>query len=266
MTRKNCIFLLFTFFYCAARGQLLLKKEIPVKASFISTDNFGNIYAVSEGDLFKYNADGDYVNSFSTKKTGRISSIDAANPLRILVYAKDFAMAYVFDANLALQSTISLRELNFSDPQLICSSNSASMWVYDRASTVLTKLYENLNVAAQSQPLNLTVKDELNPVMICERDNWLVMLNDKTEFFVFNKEGSYYKTIPADSVSSFTMSDSDLFFLKNGKAFSTNILSGITNEGFTDKNFEHATDIHIRSGHMVVLYPDHISVFDIVQK
>lgn len=267
MSKKICtaVFLFITA-TCFAQEKLLFKKNIPIKASFISTDNLGNIYAVAEGNLFKYNENGELVNSYSNKKLGRISSIDASNPLRVLVYVKDFAIVYVFDASLALQSSVKLLELNFTDPQLICSSNTASLWVYDRATTMLAKLNENLTMAAQSQPLNLTIKEELNPVMIQERDNWLVMLNRNDGFLIFNKEGSYFKKIPADSVSCFTMSDANLYFVKNGKIFSANIYSGLSDSGYADTAFEKAVDAHIRMGQLVVLYEDSVSVFDVVQK
>jgi hypothetical protein len=60
------------------------------KRSHVEVDAFGNIYVINNDEIIKYNVDGVLQKKFSTKRYGKIDFVDAMNPLKVLVYYKDF--------------------------------------------------------------------------------------------------------------------------------------------------------------------------------
>ena len=79
-----------------------------------AVDNLDNVYVLASTDqLKKYNAAGDSVAVFNNiKKFGKLSTIDVSNPLKVLLYYKDFSTIVVLDRLLAIRNTIDLRQQN----------------------------------------------------------------------------------------------------------------------------------------------------------
>jgi len=79
-----------------------------------AVDNLDNVYVLASTDqLKKYNAAGDSVAVFNNvKKFGKLSTIDVSNPLKVLLYYKDFSTIVVLDRLLAIRNTIDLRKQN----------------------------------------------------------------------------------------------------------------------------------------------------------
>ncbi len=67
-------------------------KTIPGDYRYFTVDNLGDIYLVTASDqLKKIRSNGDSVGVFNdVKKFGALTSIDASNPLKILLYYEDF--------------------------------------------------------------------------------------------------------------------------------------------------------------------------------
>ncbi|MBP6456967.1 MAG: hypothetical protein KA275_09605, partial [Chitinophagaceae bacterium] len=90
-------------------NKLELVKSIKMKADFISTDYLGNIYVVrNKNFIVKYNKNGDSISNFNVIQRGKISQIDATNPMKTLVYFANFSQILVLDNMLSLKNTINL--------------------------------------------------------------------------------------------------------------------------------------------------------------
>src|SRR3954453_9849977 len=78
---------------------LLVEKTITGKYANFYTDNFGNIFLISKtNQLKKLNQNFDSVGVFNdTRRYGNIYSLDLNNPLKILVYSRDFTTILVLD-------------------------------------------------------------------------------------------------------------------------------------------------------------------------
>ncbi|MFT4022461.1 MAG: hypothetical protein QM664_01605, partial [Flavihumibacter sp.] len=64
-----------------------------------AVDNLGNIFLVTEaGELKKIGPQGDSIAVFNdVKRYGRLYSIDVTNPLKVLLYYRDFGTIVVLD-------------------------------------------------------------------------------------------------------------------------------------------------------------------------
>ena len=80
--------------------EFILEKEYDIKADFISTDQLGNFYIIKNSELIKNNANNNQTLRYSNNLFGKISSIDASDPFRILVFNKDFNKIVFLDKNL----------------------------------------------------------------------------------------------------------------------------------------------------------------------
>ena len=69
---------------------------LKVKFDFFTTDNIGNIYAVKEDELMKYLPSGRFFARYSNLKLGSITAVDATNPLKIVLYYRDFQQIVFF--------------------------------------------------------------------------------------------------------------------------------------------------------------------------
>jgi hypothetical protein len=76
---------------------------------------------------------GDSVAIFNNvKKFGKISTIDVSNPLKVLLYYKDFSTIVVLDRLLATRNTIDLRQQNIFQVNAIGQSYDNNIWFMTR--------------------------------------------------------------------------------------------------------------------------------------
>ncbi len=231
MIRVSVFTLCLLFSFLVSFSQQLVKSDsIITNATFFSVDNFGNIFTVTNGGVIKYNAEGKQLHSFSNKGSGEIDFIDATNPLRILAYAKNFSIIYFLDNHLALQSTLDLRKQLYNDVWPVCNSTLDGFWIYQMQNFQLIKLNQNLQAIAQSQPLNLTVADDIYPSSMQEGQGFLVVLNPSSGFMIFDRLGSYFKTLKKTDVAFFTVRDNEIIFLSESKLITIDIKTGSEEE------------------------------------
>ena len=80
---------------------------------------------INNDEIIKYNVDGVLQKKFSTKRYGKIDFVDAMNPLKVLVYYKDFQQILFLDNQLTASSNmISLESLGHEQSSLVCSSSN----------------------------------------------------------------------------------------------------------------------------------------------
>src|SRR4030095_15038608 len=105
-------------------------------------DNLDNVYVLTSTDqLKKYNSNGDSVAVFNyVKKFGKVSAIDASNPLKILLYYKNFSTIVVLDRLFAVRNIIDLRKLNIFQVNTISRSYDNNIWLYDETDNKLKKI------------------------------------------------------------------------------------------------------------------------------
>src|SRR4029077_18827314 len=119
MQRTFAIFFLLAFgvaYEVQAQKESSYKLIASIKGDVVdfAVDNLDNVYVLTSSDqLKKYNADGDSVAVFNNvRKFGKVSTVDVSNPLKVLLYYKDFSTIVVLDRLLTQRNTIDLRQQN----------------------------------------------------------------------------------------------------------------------------------------------------------
>ena len=105
-------------------------------------DNMDNLYILSSTDqLKKIDARGDSVAVYNNVKPfGKQSTIDVSNPLKVLLYYKDFSTIVVLDRLLNMRHTIDLRKLGIFQVSSISQAYDGNIWLYDVLENKLKKI------------------------------------------------------------------------------------------------------------------------------
>ncbi|MES2565246.1 MAG: hypothetical protein V4565_00155 [Bacteroidota bacterium] len=187
--------------------------KFPEQNSRVDIDGFGNIYIITENEIVKYNANGILQKKFSTKRYGRIDYVDAMNPLKILVYYKDFQQLLFLDNQLTQSSDmISLEKLGYEQASLVCSSSNNGFWIYDKQNNELSRFDSEFKSLVKTGNLKSILDIDIKPNFMKEHNNYLYLNSANEGILVFDIYGTFYKTIPLKNLKEFEIVNGDVFY------------------------------------------------------
>jgi hypothetical protein len=197
---------LFISFASFSQGKYQLLTTIETQAGFFTTDNQCSIYTVKGNELTKYDKTGKLLYKYSNKKYGNISSVDASNMLRVLVFYKDFSSVVFLDNTLTeTADPLNLSTLGFTQISLVSASYNSNMWLFDQSAFSLLYYKDNITdyTLAAAYNLNQLMNDSLQPNLMIDYNNKVYLNNPKSGIIIFDNYGTYYKTIPVKGLSAF---------------------------------------------------------------
>ena len=256
---KVVLFLFFVFIAFSFSADDDLKNLFVIKsnADFFTTDNLGNTYLVKGEEIKKYSQTGDLLKIFSNKTTGKITSLDATNPLRILVFYKDFATILIIDDLLSQNGDpMNLQDYSLEQSDVICTSFNNGIWFFSRENMELIRLDENFKPVVNTGNLNRLLNTDLKPNFMIEHNGYIYLNNPAEGVFVFDIYGTYFKTIPIKGLQHFQVKDNTMFYYMNGVLKSYNV------KDLTEKevSFKNATDVRIEKENYYLFYTDSVVV------
>lgn len=187
-------FLFFCFVQIKATDTTLNLQLIhSIKGNFtdFSVDNLGNIFlTTSSNQIKKLNEKLDSVGIFNdVKRYGNISLVDVSNPLKVLVYYKDFATIIVLDRFLNIRNTIDLRKQNILQVKAIAQSYDNNIWLFDELDSKIKKIDETGKLLQESADFKLLFDEVPNPSTIIDANNQLYLYNKNEGWLVFDYYG-----------------------------------------------------------------------------
>jgi hypothetical protein len=220
------ILIVFFLLVCGAfrTNEVILLKTIPGSVSFITTDNIGCLYTVSGNKLAKYDVDGNLLKTYSNKAHGNISFVDASNPLKILLYYRDFRIILFLDNMLSESGDpILLDQLGVIQPTLVCNSYENGFWIYDQQDCQLIRFDKNLQVSNQSGNIVQITDKKIKPNFLMEINN-IVYLNDPVNgILIFDKYGTYAKILPFKNINSFQIFEDNIIYSTESQLIQYNL-------------------------------------------
>ncbi|HEU4717502.1 MAG TPA: hypothetical protein VFU15_06705 [Bacteroidia bacterium] len=207
-------FLLLVVFAFTGDGSIFIREPYD----FFTTDNLGNVYLVKNSVIRKFDSKGVFQKEFSNKNFGPVTSFDATNPLRLVVFYRDFSRVVFLDNTLSQNGEpVALESLGFPLATLVCSSHDNGLWIYDQQNSELIRFDRNLQVENRTGNITQLTGQTLRPSFLLEADNKLFLDNPSSGALVFDALGTYSQTLPVDSVRSFQVSDGSLYFFAHRK-------------------------------------------------
>ena len=209
-----CIVLGCSFTFQSSEPEIHIK--FPDQKSHIEIDGFGNLYVITHNEIAKYNTSGVLQKKFSTKRYGKIEFVDAMNPLKILVYYRDFQQIMFLDNQLTESSAvISIEKLGYEQTSLVCSSSNNSFWLYDKQNNELSRFDSELKSLVKTGNLKRILDIDIKPNFMQEHNNYIYLNCPNEGILVFDIYGTFYKTIPLKNLKEFNVINGDVFYFEN---------------------------------------------------
>lgn len=195
----NLLLLFSVSVFANADTALHLIKEKCVNGNYTNfyADNLGNLYFIAANNqVKKLNENLDSVAVFNdVRRYGDIYSMDVNNPLKIVVYYKDFTTILVLDRFLNVRNTIDLRNAGILQAKAVAQSYDNNYWVFDELNSKLKKVDDNGNVLLESPDFRVLFSYEYIPQQIIDADGALYFYDAKKGWLIFDYYGAYKKHI-----------------------------------------------------------------------
>lgn len=162
-----------------------------------TVDNLDNIYLLnSRNQVKKLDENGDSVAVYNeVKKYGQATLVDVSNPLKLLVYYRDFSTIVVLDRFLNVRNIIDLRKQNIFQVKAIGQSYDNKIWLYDEVENNLKKIDEDGKVLQETPDFRLLLGSVPMPVKIFDQDKYVYLYDSLQGVFVFDYYGTFKTNI-----------------------------------------------------------------------
>lgn len=192
--------------------RLQLSKTINGNFANFSVDNFGNIFLITPSNqIKKLNSNLDSVGIFNdVKRYGSIYSIDVSNPLKVLVYYKDFATIIMLDKQLNNRNTINLRQQNILQVKAIAQSYDNNIWLFDELESKLKKIDETGKLLLITSDFRLLFNDAPTPQKIIDMNGLLYLYNITKGWTIFDYYGGLKNQYPIPNWQDVQVTDNFL--------------------------------------------------------
>lgn len=244
-----------------AQESYSLFKTIDAEARLISTDQLGNVYLVIKNDVYKYDRNGNKINQYSNNQYGRITSIDATDPYKIVVFYEDFRAIVILDNQLSENgSPLNLQFADFDQPILACRAYNTGIWLFDLLLHNIYRLTLGLKTIQTSGNLTQILGYNVNPNFMVEYNNTLYLNNPETGILVFDQFGTYIKNIAITGLSSFQVTETAIYYIDENK-IAKYIFKNMETQtlALPEENFSHLT---VDKNRLFLLTENALKIYD----
>ena len=162
-----------------------------------TVDNLDNVYLLSSrNQVKKYSAAGDSVGVYNdVRKYGQSSLIDVSNPLKVLLYYKDFGTVVMLDRFLNAVNSVDLRKQRVLQAKVIGQSYDNKIWVYDELESKLKKIDEEGKLMLETPDLRLLIGQAIAPTRIFDENKYVYVYDTVRGVYVFDYFGALKNSI-----------------------------------------------------------------------
>jgi hypothetical protein len=240
-----------------------LIKTIKGDIAAFTVDNLDNIYLInSTNQVKKLNANGDSVAIFNdVKKFGQATLIDASNPLKVLLYYKDFTTIVVLDRFLNVRNTIDLRKHNILQVRAIGQSYDNKIWVYDEVENKLKKIDEDGNLLSETPDFRQLFDPAPLPQRICDQDQYVYLYDSLLAVYAFDYYGALKNKILISHWQNFKVSGKYIYGSGTGTLYRYDIKTFRVDEWKLPGEISRARSFNFTASRLYALRKDSLDIF-----
>ena len=181
--------------------------------SNFSVDNLGNEYIVFQsGQLKKIKPNGDSLAVFNNvRRFGKLHSIDVSNPLKVLLYYRDFSTIVILDRFLNERSILDLRKHNLIQVKAIGQSYDNNIWIFDELEARLKRIGDDGKLIDQSNDFRLVFDSTPSPEYIVDQNNYVYLYDPQKGIFAFDYYGGFKSRTPFRGWTDFNVIGNSAF-------------------------------------------------------
>ncbi len=163
-----------------------------------AVDNLGNLFLIYQnGQLKKLLPNGDSAAVFNNvRKFGKVYSVDVSNPLKVLLYYKDFGTVLILDRFLNVRSVLDLRKQNLLQVKALGQSYDNNIWIFDEMESKLKKIGDDGRMLDQSTDFRLIFDSMPSPEIIIDQNKSVYLYDSLKGIYLFDYYGALKNRIP----------------------------------------------------------------------
>ena len=261
----NILLLLFTVTAGKAQADTSFKLVRTISGDIVSftVDNLDNIYILnSRNQVKKLNANGDSVAIFNdVKRFGQATLIDVSNPLKVLLYYKDFATVVVLDRFLNVVNSIDLRKQNILQAKAIAQSYDNKIWVFDELESKLKKVEEDGKILLETPDFRQLFGQAPTPQKIFDQDQYVYLYDSTQSVFVFDYYGALKNKILISGWQNFKVAGKYIFGSNGDILHRYEISSFRLDEWKMPQEISNSRSFNFSSSRLYALKKDRIEVY-----
>jgi len=225
----------------------------------IELDHLGQVYTTKGNELKKYSSDGKMISNYSDALLGEITSVDASNPLRLLLFYEESNLLLYLDQNLApIADPVNLYTYSENETLLCCDASSGGFWIYNPEDNQAFQISRQGEMRNKSLLLLAYFKNKL-PSKMFEYQDDLYFLVPYQGIWILNKFGQFKQQIPLPGITNFCFDNQTLIFQKDSSWFKYNPLSGTDELIFEQKDLNKCKS-KIKADKIYIFCGDEISI------
>lgn len=235
---------------------------LPGKHKLFAVDNLQNLYVLSsQNEVVKYTPDGQQQFTYPNSTLGSIASIDASNPLLIMLFFPDYQNVLLLDRTLSAAGQFNLFRAGLLQVSAVGMASDNRLWAYDATTFQLKKIEQDGQVLFESTDLSLELGRSIKPVRIFERNQTVFLCDPNEGVLLFDVFGRYVKTLELKGISDCQVLGDELYFLEKGKLKSFNLKSLTGRNLQLPEGLHNPKQVRIVSDRLFVLDDEGIKVF-----
>jgi len=269
MRKQLIIFFSFLIGYSACFAQVdsffISFKKIKGDIVAFTADNFDNIYLLNSYDqLKKINAKGDSVAVFNdVRKFGKVAQIDVSNPLRVLLYYKEFSTVVILDRLLNTRGTIDFRKQDIFQVQTVCLSYDNKIWLYDEFDHKLKKIDEDGKLLFSTTDFRQLFDEAFSFTTICDQDGYLYLYDKNKGVYVFDYYGTLKNIFSLTGYDNFKAVGKYITGTRNDSLMRYQPASLLLQEIRLPDAFRKALSIHFTATKAYALKKDELAIYEL---
>lgn len=234
----------------------------PIKGKFLTSDKMGAAYVITTNkQLVKFDPVYNRSVTYSLVKFGQPTTVDASNPLKVMLFFNDYDIIVFLDNTLSEKTVVRLQNLGVLQVDVACLSLDNNIWIYDELVFKLRKFDEQLNLIRESDDLSLLFNASIRPNFLLEAENRLFVNVPDMGVHVFDVFGAFSQTIPLKGLDNFQVFKSQLVYFQNGQLLSYNLQTFETQPIPLPETSGKIVDVHIQSERLLLLTETELLVY-----
>lgn len=191
----------------------VLQQTIPGAFADFTVDNLGNIYVLNQsGQLKKMGPAGDSIAVFNNvRQYGKIQYIDVSNPLKVLLYFKDYGTVVTLDRFLNTRSTLDLRRRQLFQVKAIGQAYDNNIWVFDELESKLKRVGEDGRIIDQTADFRLLFDSMPSPSFIVDQNKQVYLYDAAKGVYLFDYYGAFRNRIRFTGWTDFSVINNMIF-------------------------------------------------------
>ena len=253
--------------FSPAKDSFILERKIPGHFLLMEVDVLNNIYLVTAGNqLKKLNDKGDSVGAFNdVKKYGNPTFIDVNNPMKVMLYYKNYATVVILDRWLNLRNSINLRQQDIFRAKALATSYDNNIWLFDEQNTKLKKIDEEGKTLTESADWRILMEEIPSPEKLIDHNQFVYLYDPAKGFYVFDYYGTYKNNLPFLNWENVNVQSSQLTGFSGKEFYSYELKSLQLKTYLLPDFFKNYNSIRAMNGKIYILKPEGIEIYSFRQ-